>query len=59
MLRHHMRGGDDGSNKEAHIRSKGSADAEAAGGWAKGRGNSKEKRHLRKGGCYTKEKQDR
>jgi hypothetical protein len=53
-----MRGGDHGSNKEAHIRSKGSADAEAAGGGAQGRGNPEAKRHRRKGGCHTQEKQE-
>ena len=46
-------GGDDGSNQEAHIRSKGSADAEAAGGGTQGSGNPEAKGHRGKGGCHT------
>ena len=53
-----IRGGDDGSNQEAHIRSKGSADAEATGGGSEGRGNPEAKRHRRKGCCDTQEKQE-
>jgi hypothetical protein len=51
-------GGDDGSNQEAHIRSKGSADEEAAGGGTQGSGNPEAKGHRRKGGCHTQEEQE-
>ena len=51
-------GGDDGSNQEAHIRSKGSADAEAAGGGTQGSGNPEAKGDRRQGGCHTQEEQE-
>jgi len=50
--------GGDGSNQEAHIRSKGSANEEAAGGGTQGRGNPEAKGHRRKGCCDTQEKQE-
>jgi len=51
-------GGDNASNQEAHIRSKGSADEEAAGGGTQGSGNPEAKGHRRKGGCHTQEEQE-